>query len=250
MRARATALVVASGALLALTACAGSSGTPATVERSATSPGKVTVFAASSLTNAFAAVAAAFTQQMGTQTTFSFAGSQELVAQVQQGAPADVVATADLPTMHKLPGGAKARVFARNRLVIVTAPGNPRHITTLADLARADVVVVLAAPSVPAGRYADSALASAHVTAHPKSLEDNVRSVLTKVQLGEADAGIVYATDAKSAGRGVTTVAIPDAPVASYAVLALHPSGLAFVDFLLSTQGQAILARFGFLPPR
>ena len=240
----------AAALVLSLSACGGSS-TPSghSANTHTTTPPKITVFAASSLTNAFAAAAAAFTVKSGQQTTFSFAGSQALVAQIRQGAPADVVATADLPTMRKLPGGAKARVFARNRLVIVTARGNPRHIATLADLGRSDVVVVLAAPSVPAGRYAANALAAAGVTVHPKSLEDNVRSVLTKVQLGEADAGIVYFTDAKSAARGVTSISIPDAPVASYPVLVLHPAGAAFADFLLSAQGQAILARFGFLPP-
>ena len=249
MKARFGASVVAalSAVSLALSGCGGSSSTP--TAKPSTTPPKITVFAASSLTNAFAAEAAAFSQKTGQSTTFSFAGSQALVAQIRQGAPADVVATADLPTMRKLPGGTKARVFARNRLVIVTARGNPQHITSLADLGRSGVVVVLAAPTVPAGRYAADALSAAGVTVHPKSLEDNVRSVLTKVQLGEADAGIVYVTDAKSAAKGVTTVAIPDAPVASYPVLALHPVGNAFADFLLSAEGQAILARFGFLPP-
>jgi molybdate transport system substrate-binding protein len=208
------------------------------------------VFAAASLTNVFAAEAAAFAQRSGQRVTFSFAGSQALVAQVRQGAPADVVATADLPTMAKLPGGSAARVFARNRLVIVTARGNPKHVSGLADLARSDLVVVLAARAVPAGHYAAEALASAGVTVHAKSLEDNVRGVLTKVQLGEADAGVVYASDAKSAGRDVTALPIPDAPVASYPVLVLHASGQAFADFLLSAEGQAILARYDFLPPR
>jgi len=236
----ATALVLVSG-------CTGSSSHPT---HSSAKPVKLTVFAASSLTNAFSAVAAAFAQKTGDQTTFSFAGSQELVAQLQQGAPADVVATADLQTMSKVPGGSAARVFARNRLVIVTARGNPKHVTGLADLARSDLVVVLAGPKVPAGKYAARALAAAHVTAHPKSLEDNVRSVLTKVQLGEADAGIVYASDALSAGKNVATIAIPRSPIASYPALAIHPVGQAFIDFLLSAQGQAILARYGFLPPQ
>ena len=128
---------------------------------------KLTIFAASSLTNAFSAEAAAFAEKTGDQTTFSFAGSQELVAQVKQGAPADVVATADTKTMGQIPGGAAAQVFARNRLVIVTAHGNPKHVTGLSDLARSDLTVVLAAPSVPAGKYAAQALASAHVTVHP-----------------------------------------------------------------------------------
>ena len=234
--------------LVALTGCGGSSAPKAGTKN--TTPPTVTVFAASSLTNAFAAEAAAFAQRSGQRTTFSFAGSQELVAQVREGAPADVVATADLPTMAKLPGGSAARVFARNRLVIVTARGNPKHVATLADLGRSDVVLVLAAPTVPAGRYAARALATAGVTVHPKSLEDNVRGVLTKVQLGEADAGIVYASDAKSAGRDITATPIPGAPVASYPVLVLRPVGQAFADFLLSAEGQAILARYDFLPPR
>jgi molybdate transport system substrate-binding protein len=238
----------AAALLVVLTGCSGSSGPAAGGTR--TTPATVTVFAASSLTNAFAAEAAAFAQHTGGRTTFSFAGSQELVAQVQQGAPADVVATADLPTMAKLPHASAARIFARNRLVIVTAPGNPKHVTRLADLARPGLLVVLAAPTVPAGRYAAQALAKAAVTVHAKSLEDNVRGVLTKVLLGEADAGIVYASDATSAGRGVAMVPIPDGPVASYPVVVLHPVGQAFADFLLSAEGQAILARYGFLPPR
>ena len=242
------AFLLVTALVAAVTGCSASSSTPTPAVTQKTV--KLTIFAASSLTNAFSAVAAAFAQKTGDQTTFSFAGSQELVAQLRQGAPADVVATADLPTMLKVPHGSAATVFARNRLVIVTARGNPKHVTGLADLARSDLVVVLAGPRVPAGKYAAQALASAHVTAHPKSLEDNVRSVLTKVQLGEADAGIVYASDALSAAKNVTTIRIPNSPIASYPALAVHPVGQAFVDFLLSPQGQAILARYGFLPPR
>jgi molybdate transport system substrate-binding protein len=237
-------------ALLALvTACSGSSSQLRTTA-TGKAPVRVTIFAASSLTNAFTAEATAFARQTGDQTTFSFAGSQELVAQVQQGAPADVVATADLTTMGKLPHGADAKVFARNRLVIATPRGNPKQVSGLTDLSRPDVVVVLAAPTVPAGKYAATALRAAGVTVHAKSLEDNVRSVLTKVQLGEADAGIVYASDAKSAGANVTTIPVPNSPVAAYPVLATRPAGDAFVEFLLSAPGQAILARYGFLPPR
>jgi molybdate transport system substrate-binding protein len=244
-----TTAAAAAALVVAMSGCSGSSAGPAPGAKR-TTPATVTVFAASSLTNAFAAEAAAFAQRSGQRTTFSFAGSQALVAQVRQGAPADVVATADLTTMAKLAGGRAARVFARNRLVIITARGNPKHVTGLVDLARADLVVVLAARTVPAGRYAAQALATAGVTVHAKSLEDNVRGVLTKVQLGEADAGIVYASDAKSAARDLTAVPIPGAPVASYPVLVLHPVGQAFADFLLSAEGQAILARYDFLSPR
>jgi len=140
-------------------------------------------------------------------------------------------------------------VFAHNRLVIVTAAGNPKHLTSATDLSRRGLIVVLAAATVPAGKYAVQALTAAHVTVHPRSLEDNVRGVLTKVELGEADAGIVYVTDAKSAGSKVSTVALPTSPIASYPAAAIHTDAQGFVDFLNSTAGQAILQRFGFLAP-
>lgn len=213
--------------------------------------GSVTVFAAASLVDAFSAEASAYRAATGRSVTVSYAGSQQLVAQVQQGAPADVVATADTSTMGRIRSLVLGRpqTFARNRLVIVVAPGNPRHIRTLADLARPGTVVVLAAASVPAGHYALSALSAAQVTVHPKSLEDNVRGVLTKVETGEADAGLVYVTDAESAGSRVTEVAVPDSPLASYPIAALDERGRGFVSFVLSDRGQAILHRYGFLPP-
>ncbi|MBV9368793.1 MAG: molybdate ABC transporter substrate-binding protein, partial [Frankiales bacterium] len=177
-------------ALLLAAGCGGGSGGHGDTHTSA-KPRTITVFAAASLTNAFTAEASAYQKQSGAHVRFSFAGSQDLVAQLNQGAPADAVATADTATLGKLtvhlPGASS--VFARNRLVIVTAPGNPKHIAGPADLAKRGVVVVLAAPTVPAGKYAAKALQAAHVTVHPKSLEDNVRGVLTKVELGEADAG-------------------------------------------------------------
>jgi len=215
-------------------------------------PRTITVFAAASLTDAFTAEAAAYEKQSGVRVRFSFAGSQDLVAQLNQGAPADAVATADTATLGKLTvklAGASV-TFARNRLVIVTAPGNPKHIENPADLTRRGIVVVLAGPSVPAGKYATQALQAAHVTVRPRSLEDNVRGVLTKVELGEADAGIVYVTDAKAAGADVDAVALPTSPIATYPAAALDASGQGFVDFLISPAGQAILAQHGFLPPR
>ena len=215
-------------------------------------PHTITVFAAASLTNAFTAEASAYQEQSGVHVRFSFAGSQDLVAQLNQGAPADAVATADTATLGKLTmhlTGTPA-VFARNRLVIVTAPGNPRHIASAGDLARPGVIVVLAAPTVPAGKYAVTALQAAHVTVHPRSLEDNVRGVLTKVELGEADAGIVYVTDAESAGAKVSTIPLPTSPIAMYPAVAVDTNGQGFVDFLKSQAGQAILASFGFLPPQ
>jgi molybdate transport system substrate-binding protein len=211
--------------------------------------GTVTVFAASSLTDAFTAEAKAFERKTATHVRFSFAGSQELVTQVQQGAPADAVATADTATMSTAADSLvdPARPFARNTLVIAVADGNPRHINGLSDLTK--VTVVLADPSVPAGKYAAQALTDAHVSIHPKSLELDVRSVLTKVELGEADAGIVYATDARSAATKVSAVPIADSPVAVYPIGALTARGTAFAAYVRSPAGLAILHRFGFLPP-
>lgn len=213
---------------------------------------KILVFAASSLTDAFTAMGKAYEATHARSTvTFSFAASSALVQQVEQGAPADVIATASGKTMDEVAKDleAPAEPFARNKLVIVTEPGNPKHIRTLADLARPGVIVVLAATGVPAGDYARQALAAAHVTVHPKSLEDNVRGVLTKVELGEADAGVVYVTDALVAGKRVDSTPIPQAPIATYPIGAIHAGGRAFVDFVLSSRGRQILAKYGFLAP-
>jgi len=231
---------------LAVAACGGGSG------GAGGGSGDVTVFAASSLTDAFTAVGKAYeSAHHGAHVTFSFAASSDLVQQVQQGAPADVLATASTKTMDQVAGelSGSATPFARNKLVIVTEPGNPKHVTSLDDLAKPGVIVVLAAEGVPAGDYARQAFADAHVTVDPKSLEDNVRGVLTKVELGEADAGVVYVTDALVAGSRVTPIPIPGAPVATYPVGAVDADGRAFVDFVLSDAGQRILARYGFLRP-
>lgn len=247
MRRRAAALVAALP-LVALAACGGSGGSDAPSTHA-------TVLAAASLTDAFNAEKAAFEKaHPGTQITLSFAGSQSLVAQIQQGAPADVFASADERSMDaaRRETTAAPRVFARNTLAIAVAPGNPKHIASLADLARPGVAVVLAAPAVPAGHYARTALQKAGVTVAPKSLEENVRSVLTKVELGEADAGIVYASDITAAGHQVSRVTIPPAvnQTARYPIapLSRDATGRAFLAFVLSPAGQRILTRAGFLP--
>jgi len=236
--------------LLAIAAC-GSSGSHADPS-GASQPDKVVVFAASSLTDAFTAIGTAYeSSHSGTKVVFSFAASSDLVQQVQQGAPADVIATASTKTMDQVAEelAAPAKPFARNKLVIVTGAGNPEHISSLADLSKQGLVVVLAAEGVPAGDYARQALTDAHVTVHPKSLEPNVRGVLTKVELGEADAGVVYVTDALVAGKKVASVPLPTAPIASYPIAAVKEDGSPFVDFVLSSAGQQILNRYGFLGP-
>jgi molybdate transport system substrate-binding protein len=240
-------LAATSVVAIVLASCGGSSTSGPNGDQSPTT----TVFAASSLTTAFTAEAAEFRRTTGGRVTFSFAGSQDLVAQIGQGAPADALATADTKTMAAVSGqlmGA-SNVFAHNILVIVVAPHNPHHVSSLAGLANRKLAVVLADPTVPAGKYAAQAMQAAHVTVHARSLELDVRSVLTKVELGEADAGVVYATDAQSAGSKVASVPVANSPVATYPIGALTKAGQAFVAFVLSPAGEAILHRFGFLPP-
>ncbi|KAB8171254.1 molybdate ABC transporter substrate-binding protein [Streptomyces sp. 3MP-14] len=218
----------------------------------------LTVLAAASLTDVFEEAGAAYeAENPGTTLRFSFAGSQELVAQLDGGAPADVLVTADTDTMAsaaELTG--EPSVIARNALTIVTPPDNPAGVDGLADLADPELRLVLAAPEVPAGRYGQEILAAAGVAAEPDSLEANVRAVLGKVQLGEADAGLVYVTDATVAGDEVHVVPIPEDQnvVAEYPAAALndseHPDeAAAFVAWLNEEAARGLLAEAGFLAP-
>lgn len=236
---------------LAVTACGSGTG------KAADQPHQLSVFAAASLTDAFTTLGADFSAaHPGVKVVFNFAGSNDLVTQLQQGAPADVLATADTASMDgagSLAGAPQA--FAGNKLIIAVEPGNPRHITGLADLARNDLKVVLAAPEVPAGKYAQEALDKVGVSVTPVSLEVSVKGVVTKVSLGEADAGIVYVSDVDAAKDKVDGVAIPDGlnVIASYPIATLNDStypgdAKAFMDYVLSDEGQKVLADNGFLP--
>ncbi len=247
--------------LLALASCGG--GAPQSSTSSATAPpsGTITVFAASSLTEAFRGVGDELTGRYpGAHLIFNYGSSSTLATQIINGAPADVFASADDASMKKVADAGlvqgSASVFAGNRLQIAVAPGNPKAIASLADLARRDLVVVLAAPSVPAGRYALDALGKAGVELVPASQELDVRAVLNKVALGEADAGIVYVTDVMSAAGRVAGVDIPEQHqvVARYPVATLRDSrkgqlSSLFVEFLLGPDGQRVLASFGFARP-
>ena len=248
------ALLVAAGA----SAC-GSTAATATQSRRQGS-GQVTVLAAASLTEVFnddkARLAA---DHSGLLPTFSFEGSQQAVAQVLAGAPADVVATADEASMQRLVD-AKAvdapRVVAHNRLEIAVRPGNPLRITALADLAKPGLRVVLADPSVPAGRYSRQALQRAAVTVHPASQTLDVKAALQLVATGEADAAIVYVTDVVAARSSVGGVTIPDAQNVTATYLAAvvrtskHPGpALAFIQQLLSGSGRSIFTARGFAEP-
>jgi molybdate transport system substrate-binding protein len=222
------------------------------------SPTEIKVFAAASLTAAFNQLGERYTAANGgTKVTFNFAGSQALATQIRQGAPADVFASADVPNMDKVKDLVDApQNFASNQLQIVVEQGNPKGVKTLDDLANPDLKVVLAAPEVPAGKYAKQMLDQAGVAVQPVSQEDNVKAVVTKVSLGEADAGIVYVTDVTAGGDKVEGVDIPkDQNVtATYPIAAVKASknqqqAQAFVDLVRSPDGQQVLASFGFLPP-
>lgn len=260
---RRTAAAVLTAALLVPLAACGSddskkdSGAKATGSAGAPKA-ELTVLAASSLTDVFKTAGAAYEKSHpGTTVKFSFAGSQELAAQVRQGAPADALVTADTKTMDGLKSETGApTVIARNRLVIATGKGNPEKVGSLADLANTKLKVVLAAPEVPVGRYSKKILDAQKVVVKPVSQEPNVRAVVSKVELGEADAGLVYKTDAMSAKGKIEAVEIPDGQnaVASYPAATLKTSGnaqaaAAFVKWLSTPEAQKILQDAGFQQP-
>ena len=249
---------VAVAALVLLAGCGGSasSGCALATCGALPSPSTLTVFAAASLQPAFDRIGSQLKAEQNITTTFNYAGTQTLTAQLTQGAPADVFASADTAHMKTVQDAGllsdQPRVFAHNRLEIAVPKGNPKGIHSLADLSRAGLVVVLADTSVPAGKYAQQALAKAGVTVKPASLELQVTAVLSKVALGEADAGIVYVSDIVTSGR-VDGIPIPDGQnvIADYPMAALAnaqnrgPADV-FVSFVLSAAGQAILEQAGF----
>jgi len=239
--------------LIGAVACGGESEGSASPE-----PSQLTVFAAASLTDAFTELGSDFAAaHPGVDVVFSFAGSSDLVGQIQEGAPANVFASADTINMDKAGDLVNTpQIFATNVLMIAVAPGNPENIAGLADLGRKDLKVVLAAPEVPVGNYSNEILDRAGVTVKPVSLEESVKGVVTKVALGEADAGIVYVTDVSAAKGDIEGVDIPESQnlIASYPLATVVASespenAQAFVDLVLSDAGQQVLASYGFLPP-
>ncbi|SDP43761.1 molybdate transport system substrate-binding protein [Pedococcus dokdonensis] len=223
--------------------------------------GTVTVFAAASLKKTFTEIGAEFEKaHPGVTVTFNFAGSSDLVAQIQQGAPADVFASADTKNMDKATGdsltAAAPVAFASNTLEIAVPPGNPAKIAGLADLARPGVKVVLCAPEVPCGAAAAKVEAAGKIDLKPVSEEQSVTDVLGKVTAQEADAGLVYVTDVKGAGDAVEGVEFPESSSAvnTYPIAALKNSrnataAAAFVQAVTGDLGQGILAAAGFGKP-
>ncbi len=241
--------------LLALATLLAGCGSGSSKSTNAPTTRTITVFAAASLTKAFTAEGRAFqASHPGLRVTFSFAGSPTLVAQIKQGAPASVLATADLSSIDQVKDKLSEApvVFAHNQLAIVTAKGNPLKITTLAGLGKPGLKVVLAGPTVPVGKAAAKALKAAHVTVKPVSLEDAVTGVVTKVRLGEADAGIAYVTDLVSSAAGSEVGGVPlPGTTTSLAIGALkglsHPQDAeAFLGYVQSAAGRKILMSYGF----
>jgi molybdate transport system substrate-binding protein len=221
----------------------------------------LTVFAAASLTKTFTAIGKEFESQHDrVKVEFSFGGSSDLVSQIQQGAPADVFASADEANMEKLTGddlqAGDPVDFASNTLEIATPPGNPAGIASFADLGKDGVNVVVCAPEVPCGAAAVKAEEATGVTITPVSEEQSVTDVLAKVSSGEADAGLVYVTDVAAAGGSVDGVAFPESGdiVNTYPIVALEDSKNAdlaqeFIDLVTSDTGQSILEQAGFAKP-
>ncbi len=258
--ARAVALCV----LLGAAGCSSGTRQPTTAGAgSTTSPGAsgpVTVFAAASLTESLNDLQTALkASDPGLAVTYSFGGSGALVTQIQQGAPADVIATADTASMNKLTAAGLAEApttFARNKLEILVAPGNPKAINGLSDLSRSEVKLVVEDETVPAGKYSAQALRTAGVTVSPVSKEADVKSAVAKVTTGEADATIVYVTDVNAAGSNGQGIEIPDGqnviaeyPIAIVKATRSHAAAAAFVGAVAGGSGQDALHRRGFLPP-
>lgn len=218
----------------------------------------ITVFAAASLTEAFTTMGEAFEDSHpDASVAFNFAASSTLARQINEGAPADIFASADHMNMRLLVDAGNAfgepALFATNRLQIITEPGNPKSIASVADLADPDLTVVTCGPDVPIGRYSNEVFDKAGVSVNSKSYESDVKAIVTKVTLGEADAGMVYASDVAAAGTKATGVDIPDNVnvVATYPIAITKAStkvatARAFIDFVQGDEGQAILADHGF----
>lgn len=253
--------------LLAVTAVAasgcggGSSGSPSVASSSpARLSGTLTVFAAASLTGVFTDLGKRLEQDHpGLHVQFNFAGSSALATQITQGAPADVFASADEKQMKVVTaagdGASPPRDFAKNVLEIAVPPGNPGHVTGIADFAKADLTLAVCAPQVPCGAAAQRVFTAAHVDAKPDTQEPDVKAALNKVALGEVDAALVYETDVQSAAGKVQGIEFPEAEdaVNTYPICTLKAApnaaaARAFVDLVRSATGQQALEAAGFRP--
>lgn len=260
MKIRAMAVIGTAAALL-LAGCGGSSGSSAAPTSAAPAAKTLTVLAAASLTESFTALGKQFeTDHPGVTVKFNFAGSSDLAQQIVQGAPAGVFAAASDATMKTVTDASLTAsppvTFAKNVLQIATPPGNPKGITTFADLAKPDLKVIVCAPQVPCGAAAAKIEKATNITLKPVSQESDVKSVLSKVESGDAGAGLVYVTDVNSAGNKVQGVNFPEASQAStnypIAVLKNAPEAdlaTQFVAVVTGELGQKTLEQAGFGKP-
>ncbi|MDH6627260.1 molybdate transport system substrate-binding protein [Streptomyces sp. LBL] len=255
-------------ALLALSACSSSDDSSSTKADSSASAsasdklsGTMTVFAAASLKESFTALGKEFEKaHPGTKVTFSFGGSDSLAASITGGAPADVFASASPKTMKIVTDAGDAfgtpATFVRNQLEIATLPGNPDKITSLKDLTKSSLKVVLCDKEVPCGAAAQKALDASKLKLTPVSYEQDVKAALTKVELKEADAAVVYKTDVHAAGDKVEGVEFPESADAinDYPIVQLKDTknadaAKAFIALVQSAEGQKVLTEAGFLKP-
>lgn len=257
------ALVALAAASLVVGCSSSDSSEPATTTAApaGTIGGEITVFAAASLKATFTELGQQFERDNpGTTVKFTFAGSSDLVSQLTQGAHGDVFASADQANMTKaVDAGLVAGTpvdFATNTLTIVTPPGNPKNINSFADLAKPGNLVVVCAPQVPCGAATKKVEDSTGITLSPVSEESSVTDVLGKVTSGQADAGLVYVTDAAGAGDKVTTVAFPESsgavntyPIAVLSDSANQATAKAFEDLVIGPAGQKVLGEAGFAAP-
>jgi len=219
----------------------------------------ITVLAASSLTGPFTELGKKFEDELsGVTVKFAFDSSATLAQQATEGAPADVLATADQTTMDsaKSAQASDSKTFATNVMVLATPADNPGHVEQFSDLDKSSVQFVMCVPTAPCGRIGQALLDQDHVTGKPVSQEVDVKSVLAKLTEGEADAGIVYTTDAVAAGDQVEAIPIPgsEEQLTTYPIVALKQSkdsdlAQQFVDFVLGSTGQQILRQAGFGKP-
>lgn len=246
---------------LAVAGCGSSDQASSPTSTSAAGGHKITVFAAASLKKSFTEIGEQFkTGNPGADIEFSFAGSSDLVTQLTQGAPADVFASADTKNMDKagqadLLAGEPVK-FASNTLIIVVAHNNPKKIASFKDLAQPGLQVVVCAPQVPCGSATEKVEKATGVQLNPVSEESQVTDVLNKVTSGQADAGLVYVTDAQGAGDKVTAVAFPESAEAvnTYPIAVLKQSkqpdlARTFVDLVTGEAGQKALHAAGFAKP-
>ncbi|PBC97539.1 molybdate transport system substrate-binding protein [Streptomyces sp. Ag82_O1-15] len=261
---------VGAAALLALSACSSSDSdssshsSPKSDTSASSSPklsGTVTVFAAASLKESFTTLGKEFEKaNPGTKVTFNFGGSDTLAASITGGAPADVFAAASPKTMaivtDKKDAATTPATFVRNQLEIATLPGNPDKVASLKDLTKSGLKVVLCDKTVPCGAAAQKALDASKLKLTPASYEQDVKSALTKVELKEADAAVVYKTDVKAAGDKVEGVEFPesakainDYPIALLKDAPNAAAAKAFIALVQSAEGQKVLTAAGFLQP-